>query len=181
MTCAFLYRLLLFHCLTGGPPDTSYLENIRQLMTDIRNNRIMSDTLFISRQAYPLHTEYCEELWNDTVNLTAAERLELHSPTHDTLIKTWTSDLVGGAAYLVKSDSLIEATKVMGPNNFDFYLNIKGGLWSFSTPLFLRHGELCLIEISSYSGPMSASNRLSLFKKINGHWKEVRFFCSGIS
>jgi hypothetical protein len=129
MICALLYHLLLFH-----PSDTSNLENIRELMTEIRNNRIMSDTLFISRQAYPLHTEYCEELWNDTINFTAAERLELHSPTHDTLIKTWTSDLVGGPAYLVKSDSLIEATKVMGPNNFDFYLKIKGELWSFSTP-----------------------------------------------
>jgi hypothetical protein len=187
MIPVLLYHLLLFQCLGNCPPrapfqDTSYLENTRQLMTDIRNNRIMSDTLYISREAYPIRTAYCDYLFKDTVNFSAGELQELHAAVHDSPLKIWSPDLVGGPARLVRSDSLINVTRViMGPGYFEFYLKIKGDLWNFTAPLFFRDYTLCLMDVTSYGGTLSMSQRLSLFRKVDGHWKEIRSFCHTMS
>jgi hypothetical protein len=185
MVPALLYHLLLFHCLSSWPPtaplqDTSFLDNTRQLMTDLRQGWKMSDTVFISREAYPIHTDYCEYLFKDTIDFSAGELQELRDTVHDSPLKIWTPDLVGGPARLVRSDSLIDATKVMGPDNFFFYLK-KGDLWLFTAPLFFRNYTLCLMDVTSYGGILSMSQRLSLYKKVNGHWKEIRIFCTMMS
>ena len=84
--------------------------------------------------------------------------------------------------YIQKSIEFIRQVKEQELNDTTFKLSDKPFSFNtFSLPIFLRNYSYCIFYSDNHCGWLCGGGRLTLYKKINNRWQELKSYCNWIS
>ena len=157
-----------------------YLQKCVEFIKQIEQKNL-SDANFILADK-PFSFEYFDcinELIKDTTIYTKDEIKLIKDKTQPSLTK-WTKELFANTK-LVSSDTINSIFKDKLKWWTYFYKHIGRGFNTFSVPIFFRNDSYCLFYSDHHCGGLCGGGRLTLYKKENNKWTEVKSYCDWIS
>ena len=95
-------------------------------------------------------------------------------------IKKWSREVFENVRF-VNSDTINAILEDTSRGLPFFRRNIGRGFSTFSVPIFLRNDTYCLFYSDHYDAPLAGGGGLGLYRKENGKWKIVKYYCFWIS
>lgn len=157
-----------------------YLQKCIEFIKQVEQKKL-SDTNFILADK-PFSFEYFDcikELLADSTTYTNDELIFIKSRINPSLAK-WTKELFPNIK-IVSSDTIDSIFKDNSKWWEYYYEHIGRSFNSFSFPIFLRNDTYCLFYSDHHCGGLCGGGRLTLYKKENNKWTEVKSYCNWIS
>ncbi len=166
--------------LTVNKDSIVYIKKCIAFIKEV-NRQDLSDTNFILVDK-PFAFEYLDcitDLLADTATYTKEELSFIKDKKYPSLTK-WAKEFFENTK-LVSNDTINTIFKDNSKWWTCFNKNIGHSFNTFSVPIFLRNETYCLFYSDNHCGGLCGGGRLTLYKKENNKWTEVKSYCDWIS
>jgi len=160
--------------------SVEYVKKIISFIKEVRS-RDLADTGFVlSDEPSSLEGLGCiADIREDTAAFTKEELIIIEKRKNPT-IKKWSREVFENVRF-VNSDTINAILEDTSRGLPFFRSNIGRGFSTFSVPIFLRNDTYCLFYSDHYDAPLAGGGGLGLYRKENGKWKIVKYYCFWIS
>lgn len=146
--------------------STAYVKKCAAFLKEVVPPNMHDSGSVLLEQPYKLDSTDCLiYLLDDTATYAPQELAHIRDKKYPSL-KKWTKALF----------SEIPVVSWDTAQKFRFYPK-----WEFSVPIFLRNDTYCLFYSGYHCGALCGGGSLVLYKKENGRWTEVKYYCLWVS
>lgn len=168
---------------TGNVEDSArYVANAVDFIKTIKAKQLSDTSFILSDQVFAFDRFDClASVARDTVNFSKEEIAWVTQQKYPHLSR-WNNEHFPGTRF-VNGDTITAIFKRGGPLRGwnEFYQRFGRGFQRFSLPIFLKSNTEVLFYEESSCGGLCGMGRLSLYRKENDKWVEVRKYCNWIS
>jgi len=173
--------LLFFNNIANGQLNKRQKDFMISFLNEMRKSK--DPVLYLSNPEYhglldALKPDTLKDMWglagrNKPLNiliLTQKERKHIKTKLRQSQELTWEDHLLPGAR-LLSRDTVQYYLKDRARGWLRMYDRGISGYYTFSNPIFLRHGTLCIFQFDFSCGSLCGDGTIMIYRKENGKWK----------
>lgn len=166
--------------LNAEQDSIAYLQKCVEFIKQIEQKELSDTNFILADKPFSFEDFDCiKELLTDTTIYTKDELLLIRNKTKPLLTK-WTKEFFTNTK-IVNSDTISSIFKDNSKWWPYFYKNIGRSFNTFSVPIFFRNDTYCLFYSDHHCGGLCGGGRLTLYKKENNKWTEIKSYCDWVS
>jgi len=158
----------------------SYRNKAIAFIKEVRKDNLKDTSFILVDKPFNYNTFTCFEELSKDVSTFSKQELQFIRNKKFHSISSWAMDDFTNIKQ-VKKDSLNSIFAGKGDGWEYFYTHFGKGFHSFSYPIFLRNDNYCIFYFDNSCGWLCGVGWLSLYKKVNDKWVELKTYCNWVS
>lgn len=162
--------------------STRYMANALDFIKTVKAKELADTAFILSDQVFGFERFDClRSIERDTVNFSKEEIAWINQRKYPTYTH-WSNEQFSNIRF-VNGDTVTAIFKRGGPVRGwnEFYARFGKSYHRYSMPIFLKNNTEVLFYDESSCGGLCGTGHLSLYRKENNNWVEVKKYCNWIS